>query len=82
MNNPFTQRQNKLFTAMKEEGISAFLLTMSDDHGSEYIAPHFQTIAYYTGFTGSAATVLFVRKQEKDPTEDKVYLWTDGRYFL
>ncbi|MCR5283607.1 MAG: aminopeptidase P family N-terminal domain-containing protein [Lachnospiraceae bacterium] len=83
MSNSFLQRQERLFSAMQREGLSAVLLTMSDDHGSEYIAPHFQSIAYYTGFTGSAATVLFVRGGGEEPSDtNRVYLWTDGRYFL
>ena len=46
----------------------------SDFHGSEYIGGHFKAVEYFTGFTGSNATVAVM--------QDRAGLWTDGRYFI
>jgi len=59
---------------MKEKGISAYIVNTSDPHQSEYIADHYKTRVWISGFTGSAGTVVI--------TEDKAILWTDGRYFI
>lgn len=70
----FARRIKLLQEKMQREGIALYLIPMNDDHGSEYIAPHFKQIAYYSGFTGSAGTLVV--------TEREARLWTDGRYFL
>ncbi|MCR4691749.1 MAG: M24 family metallopeptidase [Lachnospiraceae bacterium] len=64
---------------MKKEGMDAYLIGMDDFHGSEYVGDYFKQIEYYSGFSGSAGTLLVV-----DSPEDREgsYLWTDGRYFL
>ena len=54
--------------------IDAYLVFLSDDHGSEYITARYKTISFLCGFTGSAGTLLI--------TKDSSFLWTDGRYFL
>ena len=62
-----------LRTAMKIQGWSAFVVTGTDPHDSEYLPLRWETRAWVTGFTGSAGTVVL--------TADKAGLWTDGRYF-
>lgn len=59
---------------MKGRGIALFLMQTSDFHGSEYIGGHFKAVEYFTGFTGSNATVAVM--------QDRAGLWTDGRYFI
>ncbi|MDR3091685.1 MAG: aminopeptidase P family protein [Clostridiales bacterium] len=59
---------------MRARGVSAFLITGADPHGSEYACPRFREREYISGFTGSAGVVVV--------TEDEAALWTDGRYFL
>ena len=59
---------------MREEGIQAFVIPSTDPHLSEYVAPHWQSREWISGFTGSAGTVVV--------TLAKAGLWTDSRYFL
>ena len=59
---------------MQSQGISAFIIPSTDPHLSEYVAPHWQSREWISGFTGSAGTVVV--------TSDKAGLWTDSRYFL
>lgn len=74
----YRNRLEALAGVLSAKGIDAWLIPMGDYHGSEYISPFFQLIAYYTGFTGSAATLLVV----PDGGRARAFLWTDGRYFL
>lgn len=67
-------RLAKLRLAMQAKGIQACIIPSSDAHQSEYTAPHWKTRTYFSGFTGSAGTVVV--------TSDKACLWTDSRYFL
>ncbi len=69
-----TVRLTQLKNAMRENDISVYIVPMNDFHGSEYIGEYFKLVRYFSGFTGSAGTLVV--------TEDKTYLWTDGRYFL
>ena len=54
--------------------IKAFIIPSTDPHLSEYVAPHWKSREWISGFTGSAGTVVVL--------EDKAGLWTDSRYFL
>ena len=72
--NIYAVRTNQLRSRMQQEDLRAYLIPMNDFHGSEYIGEYFKTIAWFSGFTGSAATLLV--------TETESFLWTDGRYFL
>lgn len=67
-------RLAKLRLAMQARGIQACIIPSSDAHQSEYTAPHWKARTYFSGFTGSAGTVVV--------TTDKACLWTDSRYFL
>lgn len=59
---------------MEKAGVDAYLIPMSDPHGSEMLDAHYHEISFLTGFTGSAGDVLL--------TKDEGFLWTDSRYFL
>ena len=63
-----------LRTSMKSANIDAYIIPVSDPHLSEYIPDHWRIIAWLTGFTGSAATVVV--------TDTFAGLWTDTRYFI
>lgn len=65
---------NRLFNFIAENDIDFYFMTTGDSHGCEYVPPHFEVVRYFTGFTGSNAAVIAGR--------DKIYLWTDGRYFI
>ena len=67
-------RLERLREQMSGEGIGIYILPMNDFHGSEYIGDYFKLVAYFSGFTGSAGTLVV--------TKEEAYLWTDGRYFL
>ncbi len=59
---------------MTENGIDAYIIPSSDPHQSEYVADHWKTRAWISGFTGSAGVAVI--------TKDHAGLWTDSRYFL
>ncbi|MEG0895015.1 MAG: aminopeptidase P family N-terminal domain-containing protein, partial [Oscillospiraceae bacterium] len=69
------ERIAKLHQLMKQNGIDAYIVPSSDSHQSEYVAPHFGTRKWITGFTGSAGTAIITLNKGN-------YLWTDGRYFI
>lgn len=64
----------RLRANMKKHGIDACYIGTADPHNSEYIAAHFQTRAWLTGFKGSAGTAVV--------TASDALLWTDGRYHI
>lgn len=74
MNLKVNDRIKGLRNLMKERGIKAYIIPTYDPHQSEYIADHYKTRVWISGFTGSAGTVVV--------TEDEAILWTDGRYFI
>lgn len=59
---------------MKKEKISVYIIPTSDFHDSEYVSPYFMTRKYFSGFTGSAGTLVV--------SEKEAALFTDGRYFI
>lgn len=74
MNKASNKRLNSLRALFGKEGIQAFIIPSTDPHLSEYVAPHWKSREWISGFTGSAGTVVV--------TEKKAGLWTDSRYFL
>ena len=74
MNDTIKERIQTLRAWMKQTGIEAFIIPSTDPHLSEYVAPHWQSREWISGFTGSAGTVVV--------TENEAGLWTDSRYFL
>lgn len=59
---------------MREDGLSAWYVTGTDPHQSEYVASRWRTREFISGFSGSAGTVVI--------TLDKALLWVDSRYYL
>ncbi|MBX4265018.1 aminopeptidase P family protein [Clostridium estertheticum] len=68
------ERIEQLRNEMRERGIDAFIVPSSDPHQSEYVAEHYSSRTFITGFTGSAGTAIVTLKEAG--------LWTDGRYFI
>ena len=66
-------RINLLRDKMQEKGADICLITSGDYHLSEYSGDYFATRQFFSGFTGSAGTMVI--------TQDKAFLFTDGRYF-
>ena len=69
-----SERLHKLREKMKPENIDMVILSNTDYHNSEYSSEYFKDREYFSGFTGSAGTLLV--------TKDSAYLFTDGRYFV
>lgn len=59
---------------MKAEGVDALIVPQADPHGSEYVADHWQTRRYLSGFTGSAGPLVV--------SGDKAWVIADSRYWL
>ena len=72
--NPHSERLSLLRVAMKDGNIDIYIIPSTDPHLGEYIPDHWRIIAWLTGFTGSAATVII--------TDSFAGLWTDSRYFI
>lgn len=63
-----------LRAAMKAQQIDAYIIPSNDPHQSEYVADHWKSREWISGFTGSAGTVIVTAKHAG--------LWTDSRYFI
>ncbi len=59
---------------MNEFNLDAYLVPSSDPHQSEYVAEHWKSRAWLSGFTGSAGILVV--------TQNHAGVWTDSRYFL
>ncbi|MGV6944486.1 aminopeptidase P family protein [Sphingobacterium kyonggiense] len=59
---------------MKEKAVDGYIIPSSDPHISEYLPDRYKCIAWTSGFTGSAGTLVI--------TADFAGLWTDSRYFV
>lgn len=68
------KRLAALRDVMRAQHVEALIIPTSDFHDTEYVSDHFKARAYYSGFTGSAGTLVV--------TLDGGALWTDGRYFI
>lgn len=67
-------RLTRIRALMQERGIDGYIIPSSDPHISEYLPDAYKCIAWLSGFTGSAGTLVI--------TQDFAGLWTDGRYFV
>ncbi len=65
---------NNLRQKMLEKGFDAYLIPITDPHMGEYVPSRWKTINWFSGFTGSAGTIIV--------TSSFAGLWTDSRYFL
>jgi len=67
-------RLTALRKLMKKHHFDAYIIPVTDPHLGEYVPAHWRCIAWFSGFTGSAGTIVITR--------DFAGLWTDSRYFL
>ena len=74
MKQTINERIENLREWMRANGFSAFVFPSSDPHNSEYVADHWKSREWISGFTGSAGTAVV--------TLDRAALWTDSRYFI
>lgn len=70
---PVPARLARLRHEMAAVGVHALLLPSSDPHLSEYLPAHWQARAWFSGFHGSAGTLLV--------TSERAALFTDSRYW-
>lgn len=59
---------------MAQNGVDVYYFNTSDYHMSEYVAEYFKTIRYFSGFSGSLATLLV--------DAENAYIFVDGRYHI
>ena len=57
---------------MQTAGIDALFIGCNDPHQSESVSPHWKTVQWLTGFTGSTGFAAVTQKEAA--------FWTDGRY--
>lgn len=74
MTHTINERVGRLRSWMKENGFTAFVSPSSDPHNSEYVADHWKSREWISGFSGSAGTAVV--------TLEHAALWTDSRYFI
>ena len=74
MTHTINERVDRLRSWMKENGFTAFVFPSSDPHNSEYVADHWKSREWISGFSGSAGTAVV--------TLEHAALWTDSRYFI
>lgn len=68
------ERIEDLRKLMKKNDIDAYIMPSFDAHQSEYVAEHWKSRRWISGFTGSAGTAVI--------TLNDAGLWTDGRYYI
>lgn len=69
-----SSRLDGLRSLMRDNGLQALVVPQADPHGSEYVADHWQTRRFLSGFTGSAGPLVV--------TLDKAWVIADSRYWL
>lgn len=74
MKTDIKSRLEALRAEMNKAGVDLAVIPHADPHQSEYMSSHWHLRGFFSGFTGSAGT-LVVGKEEAS-------LWTDSRYFL
>ncbi len=68
------ERLARLREAMKDHGVSVFLVPHADEYQNEYLPERAERLAWLTGFTGSAGFAI--------ATHDTCVVFVDGRYTL
>lgn len=59
---------------LKKRGLNGFVIPLTDEHMSEYVADYAKRLAWLTGFTGSAGSAVVL--------EDRAAIFIDGRYTI
>ena len=68
------ERLSALRREISAAGFDGFIVPRTDEYLGEYLPPCAERVAFLSGFTGSAATIVVLK--------DKAALFTDGRYTL
>lgn len=67
-------RISALQKQMAKERVSAWIILSSDPHLSEYLPDHWKLREWFSGFTGSAGSLIVLK--------DRAYVWADSRYWV
>ncbi|MCH8321643.1 MAG: aminopeptidase P family protein [Proteobacteria bacterium] len=67
-------RLEALREEMKKRNLDGFVVPLTDEHASEYVASYAQRLAWITGFTGSAGFAVVMA--------DQAAIFVDGRYTI
>lgn len=67
-------RISALQKQMVKERVSAWIILSSDPHLSEYLPDHWKLREWFSGFTGSAGSLVVLK--------DRAYVWADSRYWV
>ena len=73
MTNSINNRLKELRSAISQHGCDAIIIPSNDPHQSEYVSDYWKARAHFSGFSGSAGTLVI--------TPEVSALWTDSRYF-
>lgn len=68
------QRMAALRSELAERGLAGFVIPLTDEHQSEYVADYAQRLAWISGFNGSAGSAVVMA--------EKAAVFVDGRYTL
>ena len=71
---PIADRLDRFRLTLATLGIDGFIQPLTDEHRNEYIPAARQRLAWLTGFTGSAGTVIIMA--------DRAVMFVDGRYTI
>lgn len=74
MSSPQAGRLSALRSELDKDGLDGFVVPLTDEHASEYVAAYAQRLAWLTGFTGSAGTGVVLA--------ETAAIFVDGRYSL
>ncbi|NRA10598.1 MAG: aminopeptidase P family protein [Crocinitomicaceae bacterium] len=59
---------------LKKNNLHGIIIPSNDPHQSEYVSDYWKIREHFSGFTGSAGTLVV--------TQNEAAIWTDSRYFL
>ena len=68
------ERVEAIQKGLKKHKLNGIIIPSNDPHQSEYVSGYWKIREYFSGFTGSAGTLVV--------TQNEATLWTDSRYFL
>lgn len=74
MKTDIKSRLEALRAEMDKAGVDLAVIPHADPHQSEYMSSHWHLRGFFSGFTGSAGTLVVGK--------EVACLWTDSRYFL
>ncbi|GEQ99383.1 Xaa-Pro aminopeptidase [Iodidimonas gelatinilytica] len=74
MSKPHAERLSALRAELSRQALDGFVVPLTDEHNSEYVADYAQRLAWLTGFEGSAGSAIVLA--------EKAAMFVDGRYVI